>query len=139
MKDIILPDAMLRAMRPEDRASLGKAGQTSEEAQAKFLAGEEDKLQEAIRKYLTLHGIHFINPSMRRRSALPKGWPDFTFSYRGTPMAVEAKTEVGKCDADQLECHARLTKDGWSVLVARTLDDIQRAFRAIDKMREESP
>jgi 3'-phosphoadenosine 5'-phosphosulfate sulfotransferase (PAPS reductase)/FAD synthetase len=58
----LTPWDLFRCMPPEERA---KPGMTSAEAQEKYLAGEENKLQDEIRKYLNLHGIQFINPSMR--------------------------------------------------------------------------
>lgn len=129
----ILPENILRLMRESDRAKLGLAGQTKSESQERYLAGQEEKLQHDIRSYLNLHGIEFINPSMRRKSALPVGWPDFSFAYRGAPIGLEAKTDAGRCTGEQLEMHAKLRANGWWILVARSLADVQELFREIDR------
>lgn len=128
----VLPDHLLRLTSPEVRASLGKAGRTAAEAEQAFSDGEEDKLQSAIRQYLNLHEIAFINPSMRRRSALPPGWPDFTFCYRGRACAVEAKAGSNKLDPDQQKMREVMVRNGWRWLLARSVADVQALFRAID-------
>lgn len=100
---------------------------------SKYLAGMERKLQSDIRNYLTLHGIEFINPPMNKRSSLPPGWCDFSLAYRGVPVAIEAKTEVGKLEPEQAALHPKLAKAGWRVIVARSVADVQALFRAIDE------
>ncbi len=62
------------------------------------------------------------------------GWPDFTFCYRGTPIAAECKTETGKLSFEQEEMHAKLSKDGWLVLIVRSVADLQVLFRHIDSI-----
>lgn len=127
-----LPDAILAKIDKSDRAVMGRAGMTSAEAAEKARAGEEDRLQEDIRRYLRLHEIEFINPPMRRRSALPPGWTDFTFVYRGVPIACEAKTESGQLEDSQRAMLPKLERNGWRVLIAHSVADLQALFRQID-------
>lgn len=128
----VLPEHILARLRPEDRAQLGRAGQTKAEAEQRYSDGQEDRLQKDIRQYLNLHAIVFICPSMRRRSALPSGWPDFTFAYRGAPCAVEAKAGKNDLDPDQRKMREQMLANGWRWLLARSVADVQAMFREID-------
>jgi hypothetical protein len=113
--------------------------QTSAEAIEKAKAGEEEELQKQVRQYLNLHDLPFINPSMKRRSALPKGWPDFTFGYRGYAIAVECKTEVGRLSSDQQIMRQQLVSKGWRYILAQSLADVQQVFREIDEQKDGKP
>lgn len=126
-----LPENILRLMSPADRAPLGAAGLTAAEAAAKALAGEEDKLQQQIANLLNLRGIEYITPSMRRKSALPPGWPDFTFVYRAVPFALEAKTAVGTLSPEQEALHPRLAANGWQVRVVRSVAEVKALLDGI--------
>ena len=101
----------------------------------------ERQLQASIYAYLTQHrqkdtvrGV--INPPMHRRSLLPSGWPDFTFAYRGRPIALEAKMPGKDAEAHQAACHDRMRADGWLVWVVRSVDDVASALDAVDYMVE---
>lgn len=130
---ILHAEHIARLMKPEQRRALGV--QTTSEASAKAQAGEEDDLQSDIRQYLNLHRIEFITPGMRRKSALPPGWPDFTFSYRGRACAVEAKAGTNKLDPDQIKMRDRMQQpeNGWHWIEARSVADVQALFRQIDQ------
>lgn len=136
---IVLPDNLLRLMTPADRKRYGAGFMTAEEAIEKARAGEEDKLQSEVRQYLNLHALQFINPSMRKRSALPPGWPDFTFCYKGTPMVVECKTEAGRLSPEQQTMRIDLIRNGWTYVLAQSVKDVQTAFRAIDSNKSPWP
>ena len=88
-------------MSHKDRKQLGKAGMTAMDAIEIKEARDEAELQKWCGQLLTQRGIEFINPPMRKRSQLPPGWPDFTFSYLGKSCAWECKTAEGKLSPDQ--------------------------------------
>lgn len=129
---IVLPEHILRLMSPADRAKMGTAGMTAEEAIAAADARAEKLLQADIAQYLTLLEVEFIQPSMAKKSALPKGWTDFTLAYRGIPLAIEVKNADGKVKPEQSDCHERLRKCGWLVFVVRSLAEVQSILRGID-------
>jgi hypothetical protein len=132
---IVLPEHILKLMTSADRKRYGAGALTAAEAIEKAKAGEEAKLQSEVRQYLNLHNIEFINPSMKRRSALPLGWPDFTFVYRSVPIVVECKTDVGRLSKEQKEMRLKLANNGWTYVLAKSLADVQTVFRIIDEAR----
>lgn len=132
----VLPENILRCLSQKDRRALGRGAMTASEALEKAKAGEEDRLQSDIRQYLNLHDLQFINPNMRKKSALPKGWPDFSFVYRAVAIVVECKTEEGRLDPDQQIMRHKLQKDGWRYVLAQSLADVQQVFREIDASKE---
>lgn len=129
----VLPNHVLRLMSPEDRAKLGPAGQLASEAIAKHETRLEKELQQQIGQYLRLLGVWFDQDSMAHRRRGTKGAPDFIFAYRGIPCAVEAKTETGAVHPEQAQAHDAMRKNGWVVIIARSLVDVQGLLRAIDK------
>ncbi len=129
-KSILHNERIARLMTPEDRKREGIV--TTAEAVAKADDKAERELQSDIANYLALHDIAFIRPPMNRRSALPPGWPDFSFAYKGVPIGLEAKTATGKLSSDQVLMHMQLSKNGWRVLTVRSLADVQTLFREID-------
>lgn len=92
----------------------------------------EKTIQGEIAQYLRLHEIQYIKPDMRKKSPLPKGWPDLTFAYRGVPLALEAKILGEKPREDQAEMHEKLRANGWRVETINGVADIQRIMREID-------
>ena len=88
---------------------------TSSEAEASFIARCEKDLQKKIAAWLSRNSLPFINPPMHRKSALPVGWPDFTFSIHGRACAVEAKHDKNKPSKEQIEKRNELIAAGWLV------------------------
>jgi hypothetical protein len=129
----VIPANVLARMSPADRPK-GVAGMLPDELRKKFTAGQEDKLQQAISQYLRVNNIEFINPAMNKRSQLPIGWPDFTFAYRGRAIAVEAKTVCGSLSMEQKTLHPKLTANGWLVVMAHSVADVQSAMRSVDSI-----
>lgn len=127
-----LPDHILRKMSPADRKKLGAAGLTAGEATAKALAGEEIALQDQIGSLLRQRDVPYIQPNPKRKSPLPEGWPDFTFTYRGVPFVVEVKTAVGTLSAEQAKLHPQLARAGWRVRVVRGLGEFRALLEEVD-------
>lgn len=122
----------MKCMLPADRKALGKRGQTMLEAiQNATIKGEKD-IQKQIANLLTLRGVPFINPPMHKRSMLPKGWPDFTFAYRGNPLGIEAKVLGGEPRPDQVKTLQAMADNGWQVHVVTSLAEVQTILRVID-------
>lgn len=130
---MLLPDHVLRCMKPEDRAKLGKAGVTMKEAVERSDKKAEAELQSDIAQYLRLLEIEFDRPPMNKRSNRPAGWPDFVLAYKGVPVGLEAKTILGKLSPDQTKRHEAMRRNGWTIVVVRSLADVQQTFRAIDQ------
>lgn len=125
----VIPENILRRMNPKDRAKLPRnIAMTQDEAEQMYSDGQEDRLQADIRQYLNLHDIVFINPSMRKRSALPPGWPDFTFSFDGQACAIEAKAGKNKLDPDQIVMRDKMVENGWAWIEARSVSDVKELF-----------
>jgi hypothetical protein len=137
MNATILPDNILRCMSPEDRASLGKAGMTAEEAAGKYAFGQEQKLQGIIANYLNLHGIYYETDRMDRKTSGAKGRPDFRLCYRGRFVGLEVKVSGGKVSSQQADALERIAKSGGIGLVVWSLADVQRVLRAIDGLGKE--
>lgn len=129
----LIPPNLLRLMSKEDRESCGKGNELPEEIAVKVEAQAEKELQREICQYLRLKHIQFINPPMNKRSILPEGWPDFTFAYKGKPIALECKTATGKLSREQAAMHLLLMADGWLVRTVRTLQEVKEILDTIDK------
>ncbi len=122
-------------MPEAERRRLGVAGQTVAECVAIADDKAELDLQGDIAQYLRLHEIEYIKPDGRKKSPLPPGWPDFTFSYRGVSIAMEVKTATGKLSPDQVALHPKLAgqPNCWRVVVVRSLQEVQSLLREIDE------
>lgn len=117
----VLPEKILRLLSREDRASLGKAGMTAEEALAKADVKNERALQGLIVNLLRLKGIEPLWHRTDKRSAATVGWPDITFSIitgpgtidgvglqRTNPCAWEVKFGPGELSDEQKKMAVRL-------------------------------
>jgi hypothetical protein len=122
-------------MTPEQRQPLGAAGVTATEAQEKYAAGQEKRLQSDIRAYLRLHDIWTDCDSMAKRRSGTKGAPDFLFCYKGKACAIEAKTSVGRLSGDQVNAIEQMRRNGWLVIVAKSVADVHCLLRSIDSVK----
>lgn len=96
----VLPEKILRLLSPEDRASLGKAGLTAEEALAKADVKNERTLQGLIVNLLRLKGIEVCWHRTDKKSAATIGWPDITFSvatYAAVPTQPYDLATITAC------------------------------------------
>lgn len=127
---ILHAEHIARLLKPEQRLALGV--QTAAEAGEKALAGEERKLQGDIANYLRLHGIWFDCDAMHAKRRGTLGTPDFLLCYRKVAIGIEAKTVAGSLSGAQILAHAAMLNNGWRVIVARSMADVQSLFRTID-------
>jgi hypothetical protein len=140
-----IPDNIKRLMAPEEQARIGykpPAPSTTPqdpEEQTEQDRKAEKKIQEQIRAYLWgQHGIELIIPPMHRASALPEGWPDITFSFYGRAVALEVKTQEGKCRKEQLARHEKMRAEPncWHVEVVRSVEDARRILETLRNERK---
>jgi hypothetical protein len=131
--DTVLPDSFLRAMPREERAKLGKAGITQEQAEAKFRAGKEKDLQRLIATYLRLNEFYYVTPRMDKRSTLRRGAPDFIICIHGHFLCIEAKACKGTLSDMQSLHLVEVTKCGGTYCVARSLEDVIQAIATISQ------
>jgi hypothetical protein len=123
MNSKILPEHVLRCVSPEDRAKMGKAGLTAEEANEKGLARAERDLQKEIVQYLNLRNITVLWHRMDKKSHATIGCPDLLFCKDGVPWGIEVKTSAGRVRAEQYETMRKMTVDGWQCAVVRSFQE----------------
>jgi hypothetical protein len=124
------------------RAKLGKAAVTSEEAQAKGAAKLEKQIQQTIRQWLDLKGWFYCWQRMDKRARGKAGQPDFVVcvprggavasgapAKRGVFVAIECKMPGGTVSAEQHEALALIAWHGGLSMVATS------AQEAIDFLR----
>ena len=58
-----------------------------------------------------------------KKAGLQAGWPDIQLVYQGRYFGLEVKTQTGRLSPAQLDLHKRLTSNGSSVAVVRSVDD----------------
>lgn len=114
----VLPNKLLKLMKPEDRAKLGPAGLTADEAGQKWAAGEERKLHALFAADMDRRGCLVIRGRTDRKSTIRKGWPDFTILRAGKVCCIEFKAKGGVLSDDQKECLADLERNGTPATVA---------------------
>ena len=88
----VLPDKFLKCMALADRKSLGAAGETTAETDAKAQVRSERELQKLIVSYLRLHGIEPIVSRMDRRTSNNLGTPDILFCVSSAFFRIRPNT-----------------------------------------------
>jgi hypothetical protein len=127
----VLSDGFLKALPVEERRKLGRAGMTSEEAQARYAAGEEKKLQKDIATWLDHEQIYFESDRIDRKTSGRKGRADFRVCVEGQWLSLEAKSETGKLTKEQAAEAARLRKSGGKFVVCSSLESAIDAIRSM--------
>jgi hypothetical protein len=119
-------------MDPLDRKRLGRMGMTSEEAQKRFAAGQESKLQSLITNYLLLKGIYFESDRMDKRTSGRKGRPDFRCCFNGYFVALECKADGETLTEAQAKEANKIRANGGKYAVCYTLQDAIQALNFLD-------
>ena len=136
----LYPTHFLEKIDPKDRKRMGKSGLTQKEIEAKIEYKNEAELQEQIRSLLVQYGVKFIvRQPMNKKSNLIPGTPDFLFVYLGTPVAIEAKTLTGTLSPDQRALLPYIYQDGWTVLIARKLEEVRELMDGILHRHNQPP
>lgn len=139
---MILPESFLRCLSKEDRASLGKAGLTAEEAAARAEIKNHGHFQKLIYNLLRLKGIEPLTAPIGKKSRIKVGWPDITFAIGGFSMgdgmiyeahAWELKLGRDELSDDQKRMHIRLSTppNFWKVTVIRSVDEAVKILRGL--------
>ena len=132
----ILTDAFIRTLPEEERKKLGRAGMTQQEAQAKYAAGEERRLQDDIATWLDHEQIYFESDRMDKRTSGKKGRADFRICANGRWLALEAKAGNGTLSSEQAQQGERLRKSGGVFAVVFSLKEaiaeVRKIFPASD-------
>lgn len=123
----ILPDHVLRLMRPEDRPK-GSAGMLSSEAQIRYQKTQEKRMHEEFEQWLghRRHELYWDHSRMDRATRNRVGHPDFVLQRQGRVLNIEFKAEGGKLSEKQSEVHAWLTAIGSVVNVCFSSGDAIR-------------
>ena len=124
-----LPSNFLKCMPKSERQRLGKAGRTDAEVQEDIEFRLEKDLQKHIGNLLSQRDIWFGRSKMHKRSRYTKGAPDFLFAWRDLPVAIEAKIDNKAPSIDQLRCHAHMRRNGWSVYVVRSIEEVRKILQ----------
>ncbi len=119
-------------MPPEERKQLGKAGVTIAEATEKHSAKLEKEIHDQIEGWLRIRGITYRHDRMDRKTTGTVGWPDFTFAIHGKAIAVEVKRPGETVSDEQGRCQQGLSRDGWLVLIAHSLNDVKSFVDTIE-------
>ena len=104
-------------------------------------AAPEAAIQRAIIDRLRWHGVMAIHvPNAGKRSAiagrrvkaegLRPGFPDLVALQGGRCAFLEVKAPKGRLSPAQVECHAELERQGFSVAVVTSQDEAIAALRA---------
>lgn len=121
----VLPENILKRMRPEDRKPLGKAGRTYEECTAQASIKLERELHKLISNELLRRGIFAVHSRTDKRTTNAVGVPDFIFAIGGRPIAVEVKMPKGVLSGEQLAVMNQMKATGWNYFVVRSFDDLR--------------
>lgn len=127
----VLPNSILTKMNAKDRASLGRAGMTAEEAESAFVAKTEADLQTLIQTMLQRNGVYVVRQRMDKRSNVKIGCPDLLFSVNGTPVAWEVKLPGKKPRPEQIDALASMSRNGWQTAVVTSYDKALSIYREL--------
>lgn len=132
----VLHQNILRLMRPEDRARLGTAGLTAEEAEAACVARNESDLQVLIKTMLNRYGIYVVRSRMDKRTTTAKGTPDLLFNLPGVgAIAWEVKMPGKHPTPEQYEAMEQMRANGWQVAVIRSYDEALKLYKELTTPR----
>lgn len=124
------PERFLKCMAKEDRAPLGKAGETIEEATARASVKLEREMHDQFAAWLRINGIPFIHARTDRKSTIQEGWPDFTVIYQGLALCIEFKMPNGRLSDAQTTCIGTIWNTGTRGFI------LTDSKSAIDKTKE---
>jgi len=130
----VLSQKFLQAMPEEERRRLGKAGITQAEAEAKYAAGQERKLQDMIANYLTLKGFWFCHSRTDKRTTQRRGVPDFVICAYSLFLACEVKCTGQTLTQEQAREANKIRASGGAFVIAYSLQDLVSAIQDLDAL-----
>ena len=138
----VLPESFLKCMSAEDRKSMGRAGVTKPEAEAKGQRRDECALQRLIATFLNREEsngvLTYFWQSTHKKATGRKGTPDFIFCYRGRFCAAEVKYGEGRLRTEQVKVLRKIQECGGAANVVRSLEDVRELIAVVDKLLEGS-
>lgn len=126
----VLPEAILSKLSAKDRKAIGQP--TAAEAQGKYEAGQEKRLQTDLANFLTHARVYFFRQPMNKRAQGKLGTADFLICYKGYWISTELKTCTGKQRPEQIQDQVFVEASGGIYLLARSVAEVQNEFRRID-------
>ena len=69
--------------------------------------------------------------AQQKRDGLLPGFPDVWCGWRGQTLLIEVKAKGGRTSPAQEDVHERLRANGFDVVVAYSIDDVQPAVAAM--------
>jgi len=126
----VLPENILTKLSAKDRKAIGQP--TAAEAQGKYEAGQEDKLQKDMANLLTHRGVYWDRPPMNKRSRAKLGRADFICGYRKRFLALEAKAGTRKQTPEQVKDQASVERSGCQYYVIHNCDQVKAILDQID-------
>lgn len=112
-----LPSNIVKCLSKADKAKLGKAGLTVDEAISKAEAKSEKELQANIHQMLTRRGIYVIRSRMDKKTSNQTGCPDIIFTAEGKPYAWEVKLPKKRPTIEQEAALKQMAGNGWNCSV----------------------
>lgn len=94
---------------------------------------KETEIQSAICDYLAQRNYFYWRQNNTgkmpggRYASVKKGIPDIIVIKAGRFIGIEVKTDEGRLSPDQVEFGRECVRNGGEYVVARSIDDIQRA------------
>jgi hypothetical protein len=127
----VVPPSFLYALPEEERKRLNKAGLTPEECNAKFIRGEEIRLQKLCMNWLSLHNIYFEWDRTDKRTSGKKGRADLRACVLGYWLSIECKADGEPLSREQAQEAVRLRNSGGRFVLCYCLHDLIEAIHGI--------
>lgn len=90
----------------------------------------ERQISDGLCAYLRKEGLSFVRARTDKKSGIQEGWPDVTVVHCSRAWLCELKTPTGRLSPKQVECHAKLKRNGTPVTVARSVGEAVNAVKA---------
>ena len=91
----------------------------------------ESDIQAAIRDYLGWHG--WFCWKIHQSLGSYKGVSDLVAVKAGKVLFIEVKTSTGRLGVHQQAVRDELTRHGGTYIVARSIEDVERALKALQQ------
>jgi hypothetical protein len=107
-------------MSPADRRSLGRAGLTASEAQAKYATRVERDEAKLFSAWLSGRELYFIQARTDRRSTIRTGHPDFTLLHDGRCLLLEIEMSARSAEPGTGPVSERTRSAGFVAEIVRS-------------------
>ena len=129
----MLPENILSKMDPAERAKLGPAGLTAQEAALKGIAKLEREEQRVFANWLLLQEqaglLSYDWADLHRRTTARRGMPDFKLYRQNRVLFGEMKIARATLSPAQREQHLRLERAGNEILIWDSADTAIRGVK----------